>query len=54
MGYRFTKVVAVQMGFLRQSDFFADGSSSGKNFFTTSLLLSAGNLQKKPHLSDAE
>jgi hypothetical protein len=53
-GYRFTKVVTVQMGFLRQSDFSADGSSSGKNFFTTSLHLSAGNPQRKPHLSDAD
>ena len=53
-GFRFAKVATVQMSFLRQSDFFADGSSAGKNFFTTSLLLSAGNPQKKQHLSDAD
>lgn len=52
-GYRFSKVVTVQAGFLRQSDFFANGGSVGKNFLTTSLLLSAGRKQKKAQLSNA-
>ncbi len=53
-GYRFSKVFTVQMGLIRQSDFFADGSSSGKNFFQTSLLLNAGTPHKKVHFSDAD
>jgi hypothetical protein len=48
-GYRFSKVVTVQAGFLRQSDFSANGGSTGKNFITTSLLLSAWRKQKAEH-----
>ena len=53
-GYMISKVVTVQAGFLRQSDFFANIGSVGKNFITTSLQLSSGSKQKKAALSNAD
>jgi len=53
-GYRFSKTVTLQAGFIRQSDFLADGSSSGKNFLLTSLQFNAGNNTHKKQASSAD
>ncbi len=41
MGFQFSPLIAVQSGFIRQFDYRAASSSSGKNFIQTSLLFSA-------------
>lgn len=53
-GYRFSKSVTLQAGFLRQSDFQADGSSTGKNFLLTSLQFNARNPHHRKQPSSAD
>lgn len=53
-GYRFSKSVTIQAGFLRQSDFSSGGKSSGKNFILTSVSFNAGNNHKKIQPSSAD
>lgn len=53
-GYRFSKSVTAQAGFIRQSDFSANGSSSGKNYIISSVTFNAGNNHKKPVSSSAD
>lgn len=53
-GYRFSKSVTVQAGFIRQSNFFPDGASESKNFLLTSLQFNAGNNHHKKQPSSAD
>jgi hypothetical protein len=53
-GYKVSKLLTIQVGFIRQFDYNTVDNGSGKNFIQTSLLFNAGNSKRTVHQGDAD